>query len=92
MQYFTDEQAVDIWIAKWLGTGVQALVERYKRSPFRFYEVWTEEKNTGSRLLALERLERDYPERVCLVDTSAHVPKRKVIPRQTDNSRQMSLF
>lgn len=92
MQYFTDEQAVEIWMAKWLGVGVQALVERYKRSPFRFYEVWKEEKNVGSRLVALERFAREFPERADAVDTSSHVPKRKVVPLQVDSYGQMSLF
>ena len=92
MQYFNDEQAIEVWIAKWLGTGVQALVERYKRSPFRFYEVWTEEKNIGSRLAALRQFAREHPELLEITDTSPHVQKRKVIPRQIDNSGQMSLF
>lgn len=93
MTYFSDEDAIEIWKAKWRGEGVQSLVERYRRSPFRFYEIWTETKNPGTRLIAIEQLKHEAPHLASHVDTSPHIPKRKVIVSpSTPSSSQLEMF
>jgi hypothetical protein len=93
MAYFSDEDAIEIWKAKWRGEGVQTLVERYKRSPFRFYEVWTEAKNAGTRLIAIEQFKHESPQLALRVDTSPHTPRRKVIvAASVSTSSQLEMF
>ncbi|GMB83348.1 hypothetical protein NN6n1_41310 [Shinella zoogloeoides] len=92
MAYFSDPQAKDIWKARWLGEGVQALVERYRQSPFRFYEVWTEERNQGTRLKALEEFKREHPDKAGNIDPSPHKPKRRVTTRAINDDRQQELI
>ncbi|MBW6424587.1 hypothetical protein KX729_24350 [Rhizobium sp. XQZ8] len=93
MAYSSDEEAIEIWKAKWRGEGVQSLVLRYKKSPFRFYEIWTEAKNPGTRLIAFEQFKHEAPHLALHVDTSPHTPKRKVIvPPPGDSSPQLDMF
>ncbi|GLR50700.1 hypothetical protein GCM10007923_19080 [Shinella yambaruensis] len=92
MAYFSDPQAKDIWKARWLGEGVQALVERYRQSPFRFYEVWTEERNQGTRLKAFDEFKREHPDKAAIVDASPHKPKRRVTTRTIVNDGQHELL
>ena len=92
MSYFTDEEAVEIWKAKWRKEGVQSLVVRYKKSPFRFYEIWTEQKNAGTRLVAFEQFKREEPALALHTDPSPHIPRRQVVIRSPDCSRQLDMF
>ena len=45
----TEKDAVDIWIARWLGIRLKDLVLRYDCDPRRLYEIWWEERFIGSR-------------------------------------------
>ena len=92
MNFFSDAQAIEIWKSRWLGSGVQSLVEKYKKSPFRFYEVWTEEKNIGTRTTAWEQFQAEFPEKAKYVDPAPHVAKRKVIPIRRSSDGQTDLF
>ena len=92
MSYFTDEQAIEIWKAKWRNEGVQSLVLRYKQSPFRFYEVWTEQKNYGMRLVAFAQFMEEDPELARQTDPSPHMPKRKVIFTPPPGPEQLDMF
>ncbi len=93
MTYFTNDEAVAIWKAKWMGEGVQALVLRYERSPFRFYEVWTEQKNNGTRLIAYEEFKKEHPHLALQTNPMPHTPRRQVISRPPPSSPgQLDMF
>lgn len=92
MNFFSDTQAIEIWKSRWLGFGVQSLVEQYKKSPFRFYEVWSEEKNVGTRAVAWEQFKSEFPEQAKHVDPTPHVAKRKVIPLLRNPDGQIDMF
>ncbi|WP_275786857.1 hypothetical protein [Pararhizobium gei] len=91
MSYFTDEQAREIWKARWRGETVQSLVGKYGENQFRLYEVWEEKKNEGTRLIAYEEFKRENPEIAALTNPIAHIPRRKVISFPKDNG-QLGLF
>jgi len=93
MSYFSDDQAVDIWKAKWLGETVQSLVGRYKENPFRFYEVWEEERNPGARERAWSEFQTEHPAVAATTVPEPHVPKRKVVTKLTHiDDAQLSLL
>lgn len=92
MNYFTNEQAKEIWKAKWLGVGPQKLVEKYKKSPFRFYEVWGEEKNVGTREEALSEFTHEHPELVATTDFSPHQRRRQVVQLPPKQDGQLDFF
>ncbi|THF50347.1 hypothetical protein [Allorhizobium terrae] len=92
MSYFTDKVAIEIWKARWYGIPVQDLVAKYRENPFRFYEVWEEKKNVGTRLEAYEQLKRENPLLAANTNPVCHVPKRKVIHRRTFEGGQIEMF
>lgn len=92
MDYFTNREAIDIWKAKWLGVGPQKLVETYKKSPFRIYEVWSEDKNIGSREEAKSEFIHEHPELIEVTDFSPHKKRRKVVHLPTKDKGQLDLF
>ncbi|MGV0878205.1 hypothetical protein V6767_13780 [Martelella sp. FLE1502] len=93
MDYFTNDVAKEIWKARWIGIGVQKLVEQHKKSPFRFYEVWSEEKNSGSREEAKTEFVRERPDLAASTDFSPHRRRRKVVPLPPKpDLGQMDLF
>lgn len=96
MAYFTDAQAKDIWKSKWRSETVQSLIARYRENTLRFYEVWQEKKNIGTRLEAFEEFKIENPRMAATTDPSPHVPTRRVVMRLAANSDnpvgQMELF
>ncbi len=79
MAFFSDSQAIDIWKAKWRGDSVQSLISTYGENPFRFYEVWMELRNVGTRLLAFEELKVENPQLAAKTNPEPHLPKRRVV-------------
>lgn len=57
----TEDDAVQIWIARWLKIRPKDLVRRYACDPRRLYEIWEEARFAGSRVKALELLRARYP-------------------------------
>lgn len=57
----TEDDAVNIWIARWLRVRQKDLVKRYACDPRRLYEVWEESRFPGSRKKALELFRKRYP-------------------------------
>jgi hypothetical protein len=92
MSYLSDDQAIEIWKAKWSGTTVQTLTQRYRANPFRIYEVLTEQRNSGTRIAAFEQLKVENPLLAARVDPSPHIQRRMVVPRPTTNPDQLNLF
>ena len=96
MAYFSDTQAKEIWKAKWRRETVQSLVARYGENTLRFYEVWEEKRNAGTRLEAFEEFKFESPTLAGAIDPSPHKPTRKVVMRSAANSdesvEQIELF
>lgn len=82
------DDAVDIWIARWLRVRPKDLIERYGCDPRRLYEIWSEDKFCGSRERALERLRQEYPGLTDRIDFGPHRP----IPMAVDEDLQPDLF
>jgi hypothetical protein len=91
---FTDVEAKEIWKARWLGEKLRSLVTRFDRDPRRFYELWQEKRNKGSRLEAFKEFQMEYPELALSVDPSPHTPERKVVRKigKPIAEQQMALF
>ena len=66
------DDAVDIWIARWLRVRPKDLIARYGCDPRRLYEIWAEDKFIGSRARAMARFEEQYPGLVDRIDFGAH--------------------
>lgn len=83
------EDAVYAWIAKWKGEKVRVIGAKFDVDPRRLYEVWEEITHIGSRKVAWERFQRDYPVLARQVDPSPHVPTRMVTKK---DDRQLGLL
>jgi hypothetical protein len=69
---FTEADAVDIWIARWLRIRRRDLVRRYACDPRRLYEIWEGVRFAGAREKALELFLARYPSLADRVDFGAH--------------------
>lgn len=83
----TADDAVDIWIARWLRVRPKDLVRRYQCDPRRLYEIWEETRFSGSRSQALALLRERYPYLVARIDPGAH---RRI--SNAPDPRQIDLF
>jgi hypothetical protein len=84
----TEEDAVDIWIARWLQVPPAELVRRYACDPRRLYEVWCEERFAGSRNAALDLFRRRHPALMDRIDQG----RRRRLPLRTRHPDQLRLF
>ena len=84
----TGEDAVDIWILRWLNVRRKDILARYGCDSRRLYEVWWEERFIGSRRRAMEIFRERYP---ALADRVDYGPYKR-IARTSDADRQLSLF
>ena len=83
----TEDDAVQIWIARWLKIRPKELVRRYACDPRRLYEIWEEARFPGSRAKALEHLRARYPGVGERIDAGPH---RRVA--HTPHPDQLPLF
>lgn len=83
----TEQDAIDIWIARWLRIRPIDLIRRYRCDPRRLYEIWEEVRFTGSREKALALVEVRYPTLKGRIDCGAH----RRIPH-TPDPNQLSFF
>jgi len=90
--YLSDEQAIQIWKEKWASVPIQTLTQKYRVNPFRIYEVFTEQRNPGTRIKAFEQFKKENPSLATRIDPSPHTPKRMVVPRPLSDPNQISLF
>ncbi len=84
----TEADAVDIWIARWLGIRRKHLIARYGCDPRRLYEVWEGVRFPGSREKAMALFAERHPTLVDRVDYGAH----RRIPRRVPPELQPGLF
>jgi len=83
----TEDDAVSIWIARWLRVRQKDLVKRYACDPRRLYEIWEEITFPGSRSKALAEFRRRYPGLDARIDPGAHKRISKAV-----HPDQLSLF
>lgn len=84
----TEQDAIDIWIARWLRIRRKDILARYGCDPRRLYDIWEECRFPGSRQKALAMFSERYPMLVTQVDTSPH----RRIPRPGPSDDQLGLF
>lgn len=93
MSHFSDEQAIEIWIKRWSGVPVQKMIQEYGGcNNWRFYEVFQEITNAGTRDIAQKRFFAMFPNKAGKVDTSPHVPKRKLVAKNSESQSSPDLF
>jgi hypothetical protein len=83
----TEDDAVDIWIARWLNIRRRDLIRRYECDPRRLYEIWEGSKFPAARDKALDLFARRYPTLLDRVDFGPH----RRVPREI-HPGQLSLF
>ena len=83
----TEDDAVAIWIARWLKIRPKDLVRRYACDPRRLYEIWEETRFPGSRGKALVLMRTRYPSLEARIDPGPH----RRISNEPD-PRQLTLF
>ncbi len=84
----SEQDAVDIWIARWLRIRRKDILQRYGCDPRRIYEIWEGVKHPASRSKALTRFESEYPALMDRVDFGGH----RRIPRNEVSPDQLTLF
>jgi hypothetical protein len=84
----TEEDAVDIWIARWLRIRRKDLIDRYGCDPRRLYEIWEGKRFPASRDKALAVLAEQHPGLAQRVDLGLH----RRIPRRAALDGQLELF
>lgn len=84
----TAEDAIDIWVLRWLNVRRKDILARYGCDSRRLYEVWWEERFVGSRQRAMEIFRQRYP---ALADRVDYGPYKRVT-RSVDEDKQLSLF
>ncbi len=91
----TYEDAIEIWIRRWLGEERVAIVLEFEQNSYRVYEVWEEEAFVGSREDAEITFRTRYPALAKNVDFAPHKKTRRLISRRSsdgDDERQGELF
>lgn len=68
----TEDDAVAIWIARWLRVRPSVLVRRYGCDPRRLYEIWEEARFPGSRKRALAEFQTRFPGLDGRIDPGPH--------------------
>ena len=85
----TAEDAVDIWVLRWLNVRRKDILARYGCDPRRLYEIWWEERFVGSRARAMARFREEYP---ALADRVDYGPYRRLAQRHLPADGQLRLF
>ena len=83
----TEDDAIAIWIARWLRVRPKDLVRRYVCDPRRLYEIWEETKFPGSRAKALALMSERYPSLQGRIDPGPH-RRISIVP----DPRQLNMF
>ena len=83
----TEQDAIDIWIARWLRIRRKDMLLRYGCDPRRLYEIWWGERFPASREKAMQLFAERYPG---LADRT-HFGYRR-IPRTVETRGQLELF
>jgi hypothetical protein len=87
-QQIREDEAVEIWIARWLRVRRKDILARYGCDPRRLYDIWEGKRFPASRDKALAAFTERWPELLDRVDTSPH----RRIPRPGPDESQLPLF
>lgn len=82
------DDAVDIWIARWLNIRRVDILRRYACDPRRLYEIWQGDRFPESRERALKVFKQRYPTLLDRIDFGNH----KRFPRAAKSPDQLALF
>jgi len=91
----TRDDAIDIWIRRWLKHERHQIIRDFDQNPMRIYEVWQEETFKGSREDAEIVFRTNYPHLVSQTDFAPHKKTRKLVGRVASTvaePRQRRLF
>lgn len=81
----TEQDAIDIWIARWLRVRQKDLHARYRCDSRRLYEVWWGERFPASRRKAAEVFRQRHPSLAERTDFGyRRIPRGTLNPSQTD--------
>ncbi len=83
----TQEDAIQIWIARAARVRIRELTLRYGIDARRLYEIWRQERFPAAREAAIERLRETEP---CLAESIRLLPH--VATGKTDPEDQLELF
>ena len=83
----TENDAIDIWIARWLNIRRRDLIRRYACDPRRLYEIWEGARFPAARSKALALFAERYPTLTDRVDFGPHRRVSREVPPS-----QLSLF
>jgi hypothetical protein len=83
----SEEDAIEIWIARWLRVRRKDLVSRYACDPRRLYEIWEGTRHPAAREKARAMFAVRYPALVERIDFGNH----RRISRAVDPD-QLALF
>jgi len=83
-----EQDAVDIWIARWLRVRRKELLLRYGCDPRRLYEIWEGKRFPASRDKARALFDERHPGLVDRVDYGRH----RTISRRPPAELQPDLF
>jgi hypothetical protein len=80
----SEQDAIDIWVARWLRIRRKDIVLRYGCDPRRIYDIWEGTKHPASRSKALLRFQAEYPNLMDRIDFGSHqrIPRNEVSPDQ----------
>jgi hypothetical protein len=85
----TEEDAIEIWIARWLRIRRKDLMARYGCDPRRLYEIWWGERFPASREKAMALFRTRHPGLGDRTDYGyRRIPRRATAPA----GEQLSLF
>jgi hypothetical protein len=84
----SEQDAIDIWIARWLRIRRKDILLRYGCDPRRLYEIWEQRRFAGSRDKALAEFQARYPGLTDRVDFGPH----RRVPRRPPSDLQPCLF
>lgn len=83
----TEQDAIDIWIARWVRVRPAELIRRYQCDPRRLYDIWEGARFPESRDRALEAFAKRYPKLSGRFDPGVH---RRISAKPGPD--QLSLF
>ena len=83
----TEDDAVDIWMARWLQIRPKDLIRRYQCDPRRLYEIWAGDVFPAAQSRAKDKFKRKYPALLDRIDFGHH---RRISSRSGPD--QLSLF
>ncbi len=84
-QRLTFNQAVVLWIGRWLGVSTQVLARRYGLDRRRLYEVWMLQRHPRSFDEARRLYAKLFPDRVSTTDFGEHRRRGSwAVPGQLD--------